>query len=87
MRERGVGKASKLLSAEGAILCDTYEAGAGPPGLDDLFADDPRPYGTWLFNVGPSGLWLRPGPRCEVTSFRQESLMLLSVEDRPRVGS
>src|SRR5256885_219778 len=28
------------------------------PGLDDLFVDDPRPYGTWLFNVGPSGLGL-----------------------------
>ena len=32
------------------------EAVPALPGLDDLFADDPRPYGTWLFNVGPSGL-------------------------------
>ena len=64
VRERGDGKASKGLSSKGATLCDTvrHEGNRVPalPGLDDLFADDPRPYGTWLFNVDPSGLWLRP---------------------------
>src|SRR5713101_7253292 len=35
VRERGVVKVSKSLSAEGATLCETYEACAGSPGLDD----------------------------------------------------
>jgi hypothetical protein len=54
VRERGVRSLSEL-ERRRCDTCDTHEAGVGPPGLDDLFVDDPRPYGTWLLNVGPFG--------------------------------
>src|SRR5687767_3726895 len=73
----GSGKPLEL-SAEGATLCDTHKGAAGPPGLDDLFFDEPRPYGTWLFNGGPSGLWLRLSLRWEICEI------VKSADSRPR---
>ena len=59
------------------------------PGLDDLFADDPRTYGpgspagqprwggkTWLFNVGPSGLLV--GAQAALRNLRISSCTLKS---------
>ena len=79
VRERGVVKVSKSLSAEGA-LCETYEACAGSPGLDDLFAVIHALTGRGYSMSALRAFWLRPWPRCETN---RQLLVFLSGKILP----
>jgi len=73
-RERGIGKVSRSLSAAGATLCDAYESVYQPFGTRMIFLQMIHALaGTLLLNAGPSGLWLRPMPRCVICGLFLDS--------------